>query len=335
MKRVTDMNRRILLAGAGVMALMGGGFGRLSKTAAAGTRIIKLGYILPKESQLGAGAAAFAKELAARTEGRLRVEEYPNSGLGGEVEMVKAMQAGTVDMGLITGAPLPNFVPEVGAVNIPFLFTDAIHAQKALDGPIGAELLAKFEAKDLVALAWGENGMRHITNSKRPITMPDDLKGLKLRLPQSPAMLAGFKALGADVAPLPFPELYAALETGRFDGQENPIATIAAAKFPKVQKYLTLSGHVYDPAVFLVSKDAWEDFSPEDRDALKTAAKIGAAASRKAAAEAETKYVAQFKSEGMQVVEQVDKAKFAIAAKDAGFDKLFDPTLIARLHDVK
>jgi tripartite ATP-independent transporter DctP family solute receptor len=329
------MDRRKFITRAAGAALATGTLATFAAPASAQARTLKLGYILPKESQLGAGAAAIAKEIAARTGGRLKVEEYPNSALGGEVEMVKAMQAGTIDMGFITGAPLPNFVPEVGAVNIPFLFTNAAHAQKALDGAIGQELLAKFEAKDLVALAWGENGMRHLTNSKRPIASPEDLKGLKLRLPQSPAMLAGFKTLGADAAALPFPELYAALETGKFDGQENPIATIASAKFPKVQKYLTLSGHVYDPAVFLISKDSWEDLSPADRDAMKAAAKIGGTASRTAAAEAEAKYVAQFKADGMQVVETVDKAKFAAAVKDAGFEKLYDPAIIARLHDAK
>jgi TRAP-type C4-dicarboxylate transport system substrate-binding protein len=115
--------------------------------------------------------------------------------LGGEVEMLKAMQTGTIDMAFITGAPLPTVVPEVGVFNIPFLFRDAAHAHAALDGPIGAKALASFKSKDLVALAWGENGMRHITNSKRPIVSADDLKGLKLRLPQSEVMMAAFKAM--------------------------------------------------------------------------------------------------------------------------------------------
>ena len=113
-----------------------------------------------------------------------------------------------------------------------------------LDGPIGQELLKKFLAQNIVALAWGENGMRHITNSKHPISAPDDLKGLKLRVPQNEAMVQGFDALGADAHPLAFPDLYGALQTQRFDAQENPIATIIASKFYQVQRYLTLSGHI-------------------------------------------------------------------------------------------
>src|SRR5215471_12550343 len=210
-----------------------------SFSARAQSRTLKLGYILAQESQLGAGATAFATELSNATQGRLKVEQFPNSALGGEVEMLKGVQLGTVDLAFITGAPLPNIIPEVGVFNIPFLFRDAAHAHAVLDSPLGREYLEKFRAKDLVALAWGENGMRHITNSKHEIRKPEDLKGLKLRLPQSQVMLAGFKALGADGAPLAFPGLYGALQSGQFDGQENPIATIVASKFSQVQKYLT------------------------------------------------------------------------------------------------
>jgi TRAP-type transport system periplasmic protein len=191
-------------------------------------RTLKIGYILSTDSQLGAGAKAFVDELEKRTKGLIKVEQFPNSALGGEVEMLKGVQLGTVDLAFITGAPLPNILPEVGAFNIPFLFRDAAHAHAALDGPLGQDYLQKFRTKDLVALAWGENGMRHITNSKRAVRTAEDLKGLKLRLPQSEVMLAGFKALGADVAPLAFPQLYGALQSGQFDGQENPIATILA-----------------------------------------------------------------------------------------------------------
>src|SRR5215471_14593943 len=243
------------------------------------TRSLKFGYILSENSQLGVGGGVFASEIATRTNGRYKVEQYPNSALGGEVEMLKSVQLGTVDLAFITGAPLPNFVPEVGVFNIPFLFRDLAHAHAVLDSPIGQAHLEKFREKDLVALAWGENGMRHITNSKREIRSPEDLRGLKLRLPQSDVMLAGFKALGADVAPLAFPELYGALQSGQFDGQENPIATILASKFAQVQKYLTLSEHVYDPAVIVMSVDVFEELDEGDQEAVMAAAKLGAAAS--------------------------------------------------------
>lgn len=305
--------------------------------AHAQSRTLKIGYILAQDSQLGAGATAFAEELAKRTGGRLKVEQFPNSALGGEVEMLKGVQLGTVDMAFITGAPLPNIVPDVGVFNIPFLFRNAEHAHAVLDSEIGQAYLEKFKAKDLVALAWGENGMRHITNSKREIKGPEDMKGLKLRLPQSEVMLAGFKALGSDASPLAFPQLYDALQTGKFDGQENPIATIRASKFNQVQKYLTVSGHVYDPAVIVLSVDLFGELSAADKDAITQAAKAGAKASRVYAADAQAKGVEMLKQAGMQVVPQIDSVKFAAAMSGAQpqFEKMFGAELIAKIRNYK
>lgn len=309
----------------------------LSPAAPAGTYTLKLGYILASNSQLGAGATVFADEVARRTQGRYRIDQYPNAELGGEVEMMKGIQLGTVDLAFITGAPMPNFVPEIGIFGIPFLFRDAAHAHAVLDGPIGDELLRKFYAKDMVALAWGENGMRHLTNSKRPVAAPQDLRGLKLRVPQSDTMVAGFKALGADAGPLAFPEVYGALQTGKFDGQENPIATIVASKFYQVQKYLTMSGHIYDPAVFLMSKDLYEGMSPADRAAFVEAARLGGEASRRFAAQAEAEGVAFLQQQGMQVVASIDKAKFAAAMASAlpAFEQKYGAAAIARIRDYK
>jgi TRAP-type transport system periplasmic protein len=327
------MFRKLLLVVAAVAALSAD-----PPAATAGsTQTLKIGYILAKNSQLGAGATVFADEVWRRTQGRYRIEQYPNSELGGEVEMTKGVQFGTVDLAFITGAPLPNFVPEIGVFGIPFLIRDAAHAHAVLDGPIGDALLAKFAAKGMIALAWGENGMRHLTNSKRPIVTPDDLKGLKLRVPQSDTMVAGFKALGADVHPLAFPDLYGALQTGRFDGQENPIATIIASKFSQVQKYLTMSGHIYDPAVFLMSKDLYEEMSAADRAAFVEAARLGGEASRKFAAEAEARGVAFLQQQGMQVVTSIDKSKFAAAMAPVmpAFEKIYGASTIDRIRDYR
>jgi TRAP-type transport system periplasmic protein len=298
-------------------------------------RALRMGYILATDSQLGAGAAAMGEELAKRTRGRLTIEQFPNSTLGGEVEMLKGVQLGTIDLAFITGAPLPNILPDVGVFNIPFLFRNATHARAVLDGLIGQSYLQKFRTKDLVALAWGENGMRHITNAKHGVAAPDDLKGLRLRLPQSEVMLAGFKALGADVSPLPFPQLYDALKTGQFDGQENPIATILASKFAQVQKYLTLSGHVYDPAVIVMSADSFNDLTDDDRQAVIAAAKIGAEASRNYAAEAERKGVVVLSEAGMQVTSQIDRGKFvaALSAAVPDFEKRFGADTIAAIRN--
>ena len=140
----------------------------------------------------------------------------------------------------VTGMGLSSVLPEAGVLNIPFLFRDIRHAHAVMDGPIGQSFAKLFAAKDMIMLAWGENGMRHITNSKLNIATPADLKGLKMRVPQSDVLLKGFQALGVDTAQLPFPQLFEALRAGKFDGEENPIATIRAAKFDQVQKFLTI-----------------------------------------------------------------------------------------------
>ena len=305
--------------------------------AQAQQKTYKIGYILSRESQLGAGATAFADEVAKRTAGRITIEQQPNAVMGGEVEMLKGMQVGTVDMAFITGAPLPNIIPEVGVFNIPFIFRDSDHAHAVLDGPLGQSYLGKFKEKDLVALAWGENGQRHLTNAKHPITQPADLKGLKLRLPQSEVMMTGFKALGADVASLPFPKLYEALQSGQFDGQENPIATILSSKFSQVQKYLTLSAHVYDPAVILVSSDVWGDLKEDERAMLTEAARIGAKASRDFAAEAQRKGAETLRQQGMEVVDKIDRVQFsaALASVRSEYEQKFGAAIIKQIEDTK
>jgi tripartite ATP-independent transporter DctP family solute receptor len=309
----------------------------LAPASAQNAKVLKLGYILSTDSQLGAGSTVFADEIAKRTQGRYRIEQYPNSVLGGEVEMLKAVQLGTVNLAFITGAPLPNFLPDIGVFNIPFLFRDAAHAHAVLDGPIGQSYLGKFRDKDLVALAWGENGMRHITNSKHEIRLPEDIKGLKLRLPQSDVMLAGFRALGADVSPLPFPQLYGALQSGQFDGQENPIATIQSSKFNQVQRYLTLTAHVYDPAILFMSVDDFDGLSDEDKRSFVEAARLAGEASRQFAAMAEAKGVSELAQAGMLVIKDVDRSKFATAMAPANpeFDHRFGGELISKIREFK
>jgi TRAP-type transport system periplasmic protein len=309
----------------------------LAPASAQSTEVLKLGYILSTDSQLGAGGAVFADEIAKRTQGRYRIEQYPNSALGGEVEMLKAVRLGTVNLAFITGAPLPNFMPDIGVFNIPFLFRDLAHAHAVLDGPIGQSYLEKFRGKEMVALAWGENGMRHVTNSKHEIRSPEDLKGLKLRLPQSEVMLIGFKALGADVSPLAFPQLYGALQSGQFDGQENPIATIKSSKFNQVQKFLTLTGHVYDPAILFMAVDDFEELSAGDKLVFIEAAKLAGNASRQFAAAAEAKGVFELAQLGMQVIKDVDRSKFAaeMASANPNFDRLFGGQLINKIRDYK
>jgi tripartite ATP-independent transporter DctP family solute receptor len=225
---------------------------------------------------------------------------------------------------------LPNLVLETGVFSIPFMFRNASPARELLDGPVGQACLGKFCDRNLVGLAWGENGMRQLTNSKRPVNTPADLKGLKLGLPQSAVMMIGFEALGADVSASALPDLFGALRSGRFDGQDNPIATIQAAKFWQVQKYLTLSSHIYDPAVILMSPQAHGALSEQDREAFVEAARSAGLESRRYATEAQATGVESLSRAGMQVVREIDRTPFlaAMASTRPKYEALFSPGLV-------
>jgi tripartite ATP-independent transporter DctP family solute receptor len=303
------------------------------KRARAGVKALRIGYILRQQSQLGAGATAFAEEVAKRTDGRIAIQQYPDATLGGDVELLKGVQLGSIDLAFVTGMGLSGVLPEAGMLNIPFLFNSPEHAYAVLDGPIGESFRAKFTAKDIVMLAWGENGLRHMTNSRHPIVTPADLKGLKMRVPQSDVLLAAFQALGAEAAPLPLPQLFEALRAGKFDGQENPVATIQAAKFDQVQKFLTLSGHAYDPAVFVMSADAFEDLSADDKVIFKEAAVTGGKVSRRFAADAQKTGIATLQQAGMTVQTVIDRASFASALSGAygGFEQRFGRDVLGQI----
>nr|WP_282103692.1 DctP family TRAP transporter solute-binding subunit [Methylobacterium sp. 37f] len=305
--------------------------------AQAEERVLRLGFLFAQTSQLGAGAERFAKDVAKRTGGTTRVELYPNGTIGGEVEMAEELRLGHLDIAFITSAPFSSIIPEFGIFDIPFLFRDAGHAHAVFDGPVGQDYLKKFQQKGMVALAWGENGMRHITNSKHPVTNPEDLKGLSMRVPQSDIMLTGFRSLGVKAEPLAFPALYGALQSGQFDGQENPIAVISASRFEKVQKHLTLSGHVYSWAVIVMSKTAWDALGPAEQKAFTEAARAAGQVSREAAGRAEREGVDELRKAGMNVVASVDRAAFeqSLQSATAGFSARFGAETIRQIKSVR
>ena len=308
-----------------------------SARAEAEERVLRLGYLFSQSSQLGAGAERFAAEVARRTGNGYRVELYPNGSVGGEVEMAEELRLGHLDVAFITSAPFSSIIPDFGVFDIPFLFRDARHAHAVFDGPIGQDYLRKFQTKGLVALAWGENGMRHITNGKRPVTTPEDLRGLSMRVPQSDIMLAGFRAFGVKAEPLAFPALYGARPSGRVHGQENPIAVITASHFEKVQKHLTLSGHVYSWAAMIMSRSAWEALQPAEQKAFAEAARAAGQVSREVAGRAETEGVDALRKAGMHVVASVDRAAFeqSLTETTAAFSKTFGAETIRQIKAVR
>lgn len=284
---------------------------------AAQAQEIKLAYALAVNSHYGAGANAWAAAVESGTKGKLKVKQFPSSALGGEREVLEGIQLGTIEAAIVSTGAVSNFVPEVGVTDIPFLFRDVQHARSVLDGKIGQDLLAKFQPRGIVALAWGEQGFRHITNSKHPIVKPEDVKGLKLRTMENPVHITAFRALGAAPTPMAWPEVTGALQQHTIDGQENPISVIVSAKLSAVQKHLALTGHVYSPAVLVVSPKLWESLNAADKAAMTAGAKAGAAAMRKFVDDVEKKGVDELRAQGMQVTEVTNKAPFQAALAPA------------------
>src|SRR5436189_1883741 len=300
---------------------------------AAGETALRINISLAQNSHYGVAIDTFAREVERRTNGRYKVQTFYSSALGAERESVEGVQLGTLDLTLTSTGPLPNFVPEIAILDIPFLFRDYAHARAVLDGPIGQEMLQKFPPKGMVALAWAENGFRHMTNSKRAVNGPDDLKGLKMRTMENPIHIQAYKQFGILPTPMAFTEVFTALQQGTVDGQENPLSVIEAAKLDQVQKYLTLTGHVYSPAVFLMNKAQWEQLSEGDKQAFLDAAKEAVKADRARVDEDERRAVADLRGKGMTVAENVDKAKFqaALGPVYVDFGKRFGQANIDRI----
>ncbi|WP_428483780.1 TRAP transporter substrate-binding protein [Rhodopila sp.] len=299
---------------------------------------MRIGVVTPLAAAPGQACRAFADAVAATPvlDNAVQVEVHANGELGGEVEMVKACAAGALDLVFAVSNVVAGLVPALGLLDTPFLFRDAAHARSTLDGPIGQEYADLLLAANLQVLAWGENGTRHVTANK-PVRAPADLHGLHIRVPQSEVMVEGFRVLGAMPETLPFPQLFEALRTGRFDAQENPVATIAAAHLDKVQRCLSLTGHAYSAAFFLASSDLLEDLDDAQRTALKSCASIGAAFSRETASRGERDGVEQLRAGGMTIVEDVDRAALAAASAPAlqAAGQRFGPDRVARIRGMR
>ncbi|AEF87688.1 MULTISPECIES: TRAP transporter substrate-binding protein [Delftia] len=281
------------------------------------TKEVKVGYALAVNSHYGAAAQAWADAVEKGTNGAYKFKQFPASALGGERELIEGLQLGTVEAAIVSTGAISNFVPDVGVVDIPFLFRDTQHARAVLDGAFGQELLAKFSKRGLVALAWGEQGFRHLSNNKHAVNGVADLKGLKIRVTENPVHITAFRTLGASPTPMSWPEVIGALQQGTIDGQENPISVLASAKLWQVQKHLTLTAHVYAPMALLVSPSFWGSLNDSQKAAFTQGAKSGAIASRVFVDTVEKKGVEEAKSHGMQVVEKVDQAAFRTALEPA------------------
>ena len=285
--------------------------------AAQAQQSIVVGHALSPTSHYGLGADAFIAKLEELSDGAFTGEQAPAGQLGGERDMIEGLQIGSLDVVITSTGPLGNFVPEVYVLDLPFLFRDYDHARAVLDGEIGQELLAEIDENNLVGLGWSENGFRNVTNSQRPVNTPEDLQGLKLRTMENKVHMEAFTDLGASPTPMAFPELFTALQQGVVDGQENPVTVIVASKFWEVQKYLTMTGHVYSPVAILASPILFDGLSEEEQGWFYEAAKASAAATRAEVNRLEEEGVALLEENGMEVVTDIDKAAFAELAEPA------------------
>jgi tripartite ATP-independent transporter DctP family solute receptor len=326
------MNRigRITLAVAGALTL-----GLASVTQA--QVVMRNSVSIAQNSHQGTGLDVLSQEVEKATKGRIIIKNFFSGSLGGERESIESVQLGTQELTSTSTGPIPNFVPAVKILDIPFLFRDKAHARAVLDGPIGQAMLKEFESKGFKALAWSENGVRHMTNNKRPINLPDDLKGLKMRTMENPVHVAAYKGFGIITTPMAFPEVFTALQQGVVDGQENPLSVIMAAKFEQVQKFMTLTAHVYSPALMLMNKASFDKLSPADQKVFLDAAKLAAAATRARVDKDDASGVADLRAKGMNIIENVDKAAFVarLAPVFTQFEKEFGKDKIDAIRNYK
>ncbi|MFM2427776.1 MAG: 2,3-diketo-L-gulonate-binding periplasmic protein YiaO precursor [Pseudomonadota bacterium] len=247
------------------------------------------------------GMEKFKEIVEKQSGGKLKVNVFPAGALGSDQANVSAIQGGTVEMAAMNSGIFASQVKDFAVFDFPFMFANGKEADAVVDGPFGHKMHAKLEEKGLVGLGYYELGFRHLTNGKRAINKVSDIEGLKLRVIPNPINVDWVKALGANPTPLPFPELYAALEQGAVDGQENPIATINGAKLFEVQKHLALTGHQYNPQSVVISKKFWETLSAAEKKIIADAVTESAKFQRATARALEAGTLEGMKKNGMQV----------------------------------
>jgi TRAP-type transport system periplasmic protein len=310
------------------------GIAAMAPSGVSAQTVIDVGHSTTLDSHYGMGMTRFGEVIEELSGGELTLQQHPASALGGERELIEAVQIGALDMVITSTGPLPNFVPETQVLDLPFLFRDYDHARGVLDGELGQELLDKIDQAGFKALVWTENGFRHITNSQRPIRTPADLAGLKIRTMENPIHLRAFEALGAAPTPMSFAELFTALQQGVVDAQENPIVVISVSRFSEVQSHLSLSGHLYSPAIIMMSQDLWSSLSEEQQGWVMEAARASVEVTRGRVSELEENGVDQLREAGMEVVTEVDRAAFEAAVQPAyeAYTQRYGDELIERIR---
>jgi tripartite ATP-independent transporter DctP family solute receptor len=299
-------------------------------------RNFKVAFVQDKDHPHGLGAQKFADLVAEKSGGKMKVRTFGSGQLGGDAQVISSLQGGTVEMTMVSPGLLVGLVKEFGILDLPFLFNGYKEVDAVLDGPIGKNLLEKLPEKGLIGLGYWDHGFRNVTNSRRPVAKMEDIQGLKIRVLQIPLFIETFNTLGANAIPMPFPELYTAMEQRAIDGQENPFASIETSKFYEVQKFASTTQHVYNPLVTIFSKRIWDQLSPEERKIVQDAANEAGAFERQVSREMNEKSKENLKSKGMTVTEitpeERARMREKVSAVTEKFTKQFGEDLVKQMY---
>lgn len=290
-------------------------FSPLNDAQAATT--LTLAHAHPVEDSQHLAAMRFAERVKERSDDEITIRVFPNGQLGNDQAMIAGVRGGTIDIELSGNPYFSGLVSELNVLDLPFLFDDYEQAYRVLDGDVGQGLLARMREKDLEGLAFWEIGFRNLTNSRRAIESADDIKGLKLRTTPNPAHIAAFEALGANPIPMPFAELFTALETGTVDGQENPVSLIRSASLADVQDHLSLTAHAYTAAPLVMNRNRFDSLTDEQQQLLRDEAQEAARYQRQLNQERMSTDLEFLRQQGMQIVEQPDRASMRDRVADA------------------
>lgn len=300
-------------------------------------RTLRFAFLNVKEHPQGQGAQKFAELVGEKSGGKIKVRLFPGGSLGGDLQTVSALQGGTLDLTVLNSGILAAQVPEFAMLDFPYLFNDTKEAHAVIDGQVGQQLYSRLENKGLIGLGYWDLGFRNLTNTTRPVTKPEDMQGLKIRVIQSPIYLETFKALGANPVPMPFPEVYTALEQHTVDGQENPYTVILGSKFFEVQKYLSSTNHIYNPQSFVISQKTWQKLNEDERALVREAAQEDQTFQREVTAQAQSQAAEKLKQEGIASNEidaqEIERFRDKVKPVVAEFSKDLDQGMVKAMYD--
>lgn len=325
---------KTLLAGACATGLLLGSVA--SHAEEVRERTLRFAFQNVKEHPQGQGAQKFADLLSEKSGGKLKVRLFAGGTLGGDVQTVSALQGGTLDLTVLNSGILAAQAADFAMLDFPFLFNNVEEAHAVIDGPVGQKLAAQLDSKGLVGLGYWDLGFRNLTNSKRPVNKLEDMQGLKIRVIQSPIYLETFSALGANPVPMAFPEVYTGLEQHTIDGQENPFTVIEGSKFFEVQKYLSVTGHIFNPQSLIISQKTWSRLNDDEKALIREAAaqaqkyqrEVTAASMNKARATLEEKLAVNDIS-----AEEKDRFRERVQPVIEKFSKELDGNLVKMMYD--